>query len=342
MGLFNLKSIFESEHNEKISSNLSFTNPHVEDIRFVDEMFKISNNLKSSYREANLNYHKNAIKTGKIKRSDMYTAIVEALLIAENYTKDLYTKTEKQFKRNHKEYDITESLLIKEPITVYGKNFSVPESNHVNITESLINIVNGNKEYIMESYNNRSFNNKKERSILRESFGSEFVNVPESFDDMATYMNESYFNNTSDKCIVSRQYQIYNSINRNNKLSLLENIKEDFDNVLEDLCIARTSIDSLIDNEIKSESIPYNNPEDQNDIDVKGNCVIYSTSQFIENACEKLISIGYKTELLYEFYMQDKKICELAKKHVDNLKESGYITDADIILAEVELEDDWT
>lgn len=335
MGLFNVKSLLESENREMMGCNKSYKDNYIPKINCLDEISKISIELKNSYRNSMIDYHRNAIKTGSPKRSDLYDALSYSLSIAESACNDLRTRLEKQYNRNHTEYNLAEISLLDRPVTVYGNIPQVKEAKNVNLAESLVSACNGNKEYITESYSSRYDDTKSVRDSLRESYN--YTGEHSSLDNLVEYMTENCYSKNDARISVYPK-KVLEYAKRNNNKYLMEMVDEVFNAVIEDLSMAKTSVENLINNEIKSEAIPYPNPEEQNDSDLKNNLIVFRSSQFIENVCEKMTAIGYRTDIIFEMADYDKKICDLAQERIDMLKEYSCIDVVDIIIAESNME----
>lgn len=335
MGLFNVKSLLESESREMMGCNNSYKDNYIHSINCLDEMNNISSELKRSYRNSMMNYHKNAIKTGSPKRSDLYKSICESLSTAESLCKDLRAKLNKQYNRRHTEYSLVEMSLLDRSVSIYGNIPSVKKIKNVNLAESLVSACNGDKKYITESYSTRYNDTKSVRDSLRESYN--YSGEHSSLDNLVKYMTENCYSENDARINVYPK-KVFEYTKRNNSKYLMEMVDEVFDAVIEDLSMAKTSVENLINNEIKSEAIPYPDPEQQNDSDLKNNLIIFRSSQFIENVCEKMVATGYRTDIIFEMVDYDKKICDLAQERIDMLKEYGCIDAADMIIAESNME----
>lgn len=336
MGLFNVKSLLESESKEFIGCDRSYKDNYIHKINCLDEMTSISSELKKSYRDSVINYHINAINTGSPKRSNLYSNLSSALSIAESACNDLHEKLKKQYNRNHTIYSLAEMSLLDRPVIIYGNIPNAKKVKNVCISENLVSACNGNKEYITESYNNRYDDISSIRDSLREAYG--YAGKHSSLDNLVEYMNENYYESQDDARISVYPKKALEYAKRNNNKYIMEMVDEVFDSVIEDLSMAKTSIDNLINNEIRSEAIPYPNPEEQNDLDTKNSLIVFRSSQFIENVCEKMTAIGYRTDILFEMSDYDKKVCNLAKERIDMLKEYNCIDTADMIIAESNME----
>lgn len=335
MGLFNIKSLLESESMEMMGCNKSYKDNYIPNTNCLDEISKISTRLKNAYRDSMINYHRNAINTGSPKKSNLYSDLSRSIGIAESACNDLRAKMESQYNRNHTEYNLAEISLLDRPVIVYGNIPHVKKAKNINLTESLVSACNGNKAYITESYLNRYDDTRSTRDSLRESYG--YSGEHSSLDNLVEYMTNNFYS-SNDARISVHPKKVLEYARRNNGRFLMEMVNEEFNSVIEDLSIAKTSIDNLINNEIKSEAIPYPNPEEQNDLDVKNNLIIFRSSQFIENVCEKMTAIGYRTDIIFEMADYDKKICDLTKERINMLKEYGCIDTADLIIAEANME----
>lgn len=352
MGLFNIKSILESEANDSMNNSCNtFNSLKYDNITFLEHATALMNEFKEAYRKCNINLHKNAITNNEIKYSKFFKETANTLYVYADKIKAMGEKAHAQFSRYGKTYNLVEMTLLDESVKT---SCTLARLDNIN-NFSVLSLGEDFKQSLPgEVYNELSLRtsiddcknmSKKELYAHRLAFGDESFNAIHMntvgelpMENFVDYLSKSYYSGSDTTQTIVSPKSVFSYAEKINNGALGDNVESEFQSVFEDMRIAADSILGMVDTEINSEAIPVLSPTEERALAAKNTYVNMKVSQFVENVCSSIIAAAFKADALFETQLAYRELCDSAENRIKYLKESGAIDNASVLIAEAMME----
>lgn len=344
MALFNINemlNVTEATDNESTFAQHIYINTN-----FLEEAQNIADSMKSEYRKAYLELHRNAILNDKIEYSKFYESVSNTFMNTSGKIKVLQEKAKSQFNHYKKTYNLTDvslggPVIVTETASKLCLSRSALPSSicsklspNKNLNQILKMGVSGDLSSLNETSHLLIKNARNSMNLYRNKNLSESA-ISVTNENFISYLEESVSCTVYDESEFSyRVGSVLNIAQDLNEDKIINNINSDIYDISNVIYDGAETLLSMIDKAIDYESMPFPTTEQQDNSNIRNSFMTTALSQYVEQVTTDLIAVGYKTDVLFEDMLICQRIVDKAVDKTKILRESGQISPADIILTE--------